>query len=173
MSNAADRLAAELEEKDGEIAELEEKLRQLQFQLDYGPGWALPSDEKHDARYPLPRLEMRFSPSRDGDWGSTVVRYGMLRRHLCDHVIFAPMGRTKLDGSRGKTDVERDAKGIPHLPYRDGAHLAFDSTFLDLPVFVRVQDEEPAELSAAWLDENYPHQRELGRKARLADGGRR
>lgn len=127
-----ERLADLLDQKDAEIEKLEYRISELEEDAELSFEW-----QKHrmieENDLPVPRLEIKLSCNDNGfkkRW-----EYGFVYRHTLDDIIFVPMGVTTLSGGNALGDV-KDVHA--ELPYRDGAHIRYDSAHLNLPAFATV-----------------------------------
>lgn len=85
--------------------------------------------KEHDNNgLPVPRLEIRYKDTADPE--KLRAEYGLVYRHLCDHLVFATLGLTKIHGA---LHYYRDRLD---LPFRDGAHIRHEMKTLNLRAFV-------------------------------------
>lgn len=133
------RLAAQLDENDETIRELESQVEALEEQLRGARnGWAVHRkiDDDHPD-LPVPRLEFVWTPSEYG-WGNTVAEYRLVRRHMLGHLECVPLGSTKVSSGAGKAPWDYpDSEASPRnwLPFRDGCHAQHDAKHMGLPLF--------------------------------------
>lgn len=130
-----DRLEELLDQRDERIATLEETVEDLQARLECKTQWTehLVDKECDDGGLPVPRLEITWHPmERSHDGYNMMIRYDLVKRHLCDEIHRVPLGATRTTA----TKVDRDQNGILFTPFRDGAHIAFDARELRLPAYV-------------------------------------
>lgn len=158
MTTIEERLAAQLDAKDEEIAKLEAEVGELEEKLrGSATAWSMPKEIQDDPALPLPRLEMVWTRQSEHE---LTVEYRLVAAHLLGHVVAHPFGSTRISGSG---TICRDKTGAPGLPFRDGAHAAHDGTHLGLPLYLIVEGER----AVAFTDwENYKTQSEFGAKHR-------
>jgi hypothetical protein len=132
---AMERLERMLNEKDRQIAEIEERMQALTDESERTWDWARHQLLEDDSALPVPRLEMRCRNL--GDWWNWEWLYGIVYRHLTGTIVFVPLGHTKVGGD-GRPPIRGDG-GI-RLPFRDGAHIYHDMKHLALPGFVILED---------------------------------
>lgn len=132
--SALDRLAEQLDERDTQIEELEEKLYNIQHKYDQlhdGDEWAWRNirniSETDNLGLPVPRLEIRY---RKYDDYNVIADYGLVHRHLLGKIDFIPFGSTRIGGARSLEPEHLD------LPFRDGGHILNDMWELKLPAYV-------------------------------------
>jgi len=124
---AIERLEQLLDEKDGELEELQKKLDDIEDRDKWS--WCKHSiiEDEGDG-LPVPRLEIRHeSLSEDGylsEW-----RYSLIYKHFLGHLVCVPLGHTGRQGS----SIVIDRNGNLMLPFRDGAHIASDSQTMGIP----------------------------------------
>jgi hypothetical protein len=161
-----ERLQEQLDEREERIEELEAEAEDLKARLDGDVNaWALPREiEDEHPDLPLPRLEFVWIPLTD-DWGSYVVEYRLVRRHLLGHLEAAPLGSTRTNSSGGSSRKpwEGDKEAF-YLPFRDSAHAAHDTAHLGIPLYACPPGVPPRLVEGdAW---GHQHQRGLGASAR-------
>lgn len=164
MSNEQElirHLTEALSQKDGQIEDLKNELRQARYLLSADPFvWALPG-RSMDARedLPVPRLELVYTPSaREGvvSWHEYRVLYRLVYRHMNRELHAVVFGETRNRG--GGWDPKRPPvnsveasyrPGKLELPIRDGAHIRRDMVHLKLPAFAIAGDvvEDLADLA--------------------------
>jgi hypothetical protein len=132
---AMERLERLLDEKDRQIAELEERMQALTDESERTWDWARHQLLEGDSALPVPRLEMRCRNL--GDWWNWEWLYGIVYRHLTGTVVFVPLGHTKVGGD-GRPPIRGD--GSIRLPFRDGEHIYHDMKQLGLPGFAILED---------------------------------
>lgn len=165
VSTIEERLRELLDQKDQELDELREEVRELENSVESSEsGWSLPRESPDDhPELPLPRLEMAWTPmgSEGREWGTFICEYRLVIKHLCDHLVVIPLGRTKTNSGSGKSPFERGA--IEHeLPFRDGCHAHHDAAHLGLP-FYALTPSGPVRLDGTG---HYEHQAKMGRDHR-------
>lgn len=141
---------------EAELQEAREENRTLEYKIDGSiGGWSLPRTIKDEhPELPVPRLELLWvlGPERDGMYYSFEIEYRLVRRHLTDHLEVTPLSRTRCTGSSRPKPWACEA-GID-LPFRDGAHIAHDSTHLGFPAYAIT----PEGATALDLNRTHPSQ---------------
>lgn len=135
MSEAAlDRLTELLDERDDEIVALKREVGELKHRTAGDALWTEHRVETAPQTLPIPRLELLWErldpPVRGYTW---VIRYDLVKAHLCDRVERIPLGSTM-------TDCVGPPNQVPYAPFRDGAHASFDALHLKLPAYIVYRD---------------------------------
>ena len=109
-----------------------------------------------DGVLPVPRLELVYQTLKPPSWGSCIVTYRLVMRHLLGHLEAIPLSFTRIgqSGARSVDDIG--------LPRRDGAHIAHDRVHLGMPAFKVVPGKPPERMD---LDD-YRGQAALGAEHR-------
>lgn len=139
---AIERLEGMLNHKDIELESAQKELRELKEQAtDADWRWARHQIYKKDAEplpiLSVPRLEVRWT-SIDDDHYHLLATYSLVRRHLLGHLVFVPLGATRVGGSMDHQPIQ--ANGQLQLPFREGAHIHHDMKALNLPGYVVYYD---------------------------------
>lgn len=123
-------LSDALESKDDEIANLHEKVRIAELDHTWTAHEQIPNGEDP---LPVPRLELVFERIDDFQF---VWRYNLVYRHLLDHNVRVPLGKTAISGGFRKPNETIPMTGnLIDKPFRDGRHITHDAMTLDLPAF--------------------------------------
>jgi hypothetical protein len=134
---AIERLEALLDTKDQEIEELQRKLETAEREIEYQAGWCrhveFEAGKEPNPELPVPRLEIRWTE----DQGETVAVYSMVYRHMCEQIVFVPLGRTTSSGALAEV-VRGD--GTIRTPFRDGSHFANEIRQLRMPGYIIAGD---------------------------------
>jgi len=134
--NAIQRLEELLEEKDARIVELENE-REYLNEKNHSDRWKWTRHSTpEEGNLPVPRLEIRcVNESTRPEWYNYSWIYSLVYRHLLGHLVGVPLGSTSCSGGKGPPIFD----GMINLPFRDGVHIAHDSTTLNLPAFAIVE----------------------------------
>ena len=155
--DAIERLQELLDAKDTELCEVREQNEKLERELEGTlDGWRVAVELKDDESLPVPRLELVYEQIRG--WDDYRVTYRLVVKHLLGHLVGIPLSFTKIGGRSCNVEPDHD-----HLPLRDGAHAAHDSTHLRCAVFKLMPGKSAEQVS---LNENFDHQMHLGREHR-------
>lgn len=127
---AVERLEALLDEKDQELAELQEQIQKQEDWMTWA--WARHTQIDDDP-LPTPRLEME-AVNDDGSWYVTTFRTSIVFKHFLGHSVRIPIDFTKRTGGRNQAPSPSD------WPWRQGAHFAHESQFFGWPAYVRIED---------------------------------
>lgn len=149
-----DAFKEKLEEAEEEGERLQEEINRLALQLEKlrdgdswqwrhirmlknsTNGWEETKVADTNFGLPTPRLELRHRDKSDFDH---IVDYGLVTEHLLGHIMFIPIGSTRIGGGYGVPDyLSDDQKDLRNLalPFRDGVHIKHDMKRLNLPGFV-------------------------------------
>lgn len=127
-----ERLAELLDQKDEQIAELEDQISALKCTQEWGNMRHSTNKEDCSPDLPCPRLEMRYEPDEKFGWTETTVTYAMVHRHFLGHYVTVPLGVTTIRSGRQSAPIY---DGKISLPFRDGAHIKHDMAQLNLPAY--------------------------------------
>lgn len=136
MGTTEERLNGLLDERDAEIEELQEKIKDLEARLRGSRnGWAAHELLDRDQKLPVPRLEILVRNAEyEGYLDGLEYIYRLVYRHLSGDVIGVPFGHTS---SRGGPPLLPDQPiSSIHMPRRDGAHMYREMATLGLPGFL-------------------------------------
>lgn len=139
-TTAIERLEQLLDDKDSEIKRLQNKLDAVERELDREAGWCRHVvyeglSKAPNPELPVPRLEIRWRAPENGRHESEAI-YSLVYRHLVDHIVFVPLGKTTSSGAL----VDRVRGDIVETPFREGCHFANEMWQLKLPGFVIAGD---------------------------------
>lgn len=129
MSKAAERLAAQLEEAERRIAELEEENEFLRDTLPWTEHSELESD---DSGLPVPRLELVWEEGSFPRGYNFRCIYRLVYRHFLGHIVLVPLSETLRGGA-----YPPDHYDLIETPFRDSVHARSDAEQLGIPAFVR------------------------------------
>lgn len=129
--DVTERLNKLLNEKDEQIATLNERIRILELTQEWGD-MRHSTKDTDDPRLPCPRLELRYTPHNHWGWHELTVTYALVRQHHLGHYVTTPLGVTTIQSSRGVVPVY-DSKVC--LPICDGKDLLHDMRHLNLPAW--------------------------------------
>lgn len=136
MGTIEEKLNELLDQKKAEVGELQERVWELENELEKSWDWAAhKSFDKDPYDLPVPRLQIVAEPNRRGDWYDEVWTYSLVHKHLTGIIVCVPLGQTKRSGGRNEKPDVND------LPFRDGAHIKHECFTLSLPAFSIVEDE--------------------------------
>lgn len=151
-----ERLNELLDQKDEELNELrrEKEKREADAVWETERKWMLHRHvpKEDDApNLPVPRLQLRYVPSKDFGWYSYEVVYELVYRHFLGRarigssgdpdLLAIPLGHTRVNGS-GLSPRQATPPVLPYaLPFRDGKHIVSDAEHLRLPMFALIEDK--------------------------------
>lgn len=148
----AERLNAQIEEKEERIQELEEKLESQERQFDLSMlTWQMHrafENDEFSKQMPFPRLEMRMSRVSPDDWYAIEWTYGLVYKHYSDTenemLRFIPFSRTDSSGGTGKFEMWLQG-GKLNQPHRDRFHIRADALTLNLPAYIICREKDICE----------------------------
>lgn len=125
-----ERLNAQLNEANQNIAKLQQEIEDLRYQEEWK--WRhirkLSSDE--NLGLPVPRLEIRYRKLAEYE-SASAADYGLVYSHFWkNEIFFVPISSTRCGGGRTEHEDYLD------LPFRDGAHIKNEMKQLNLRGFV-------------------------------------
>lgn len=126
MATAADKLATLLEAAEEKIADLETQLEAIDDQVQWS--WTRHEELSKEQTLPVPRLEIVLDDV--AAYNRTWI-YRMIYRHLLDHCVAVPLGRTTQSGG-GTIAIENFES---HVPFRDGVHIRSDAKQFGWPMY--------------------------------------
>lgn len=146
-----ERLNEIIEEKDAEIANLTQKIDDLEDKLDISSiSWQkqeIFEENDFNRNMPYPRLEMRLRQEHKGNWFRVQYHYGLVYRHYSNtgsdkvFLLFIPISITSCGGGRDNSLNSWMHNGELTLPYRDGVHIKSESRVFNLPAFITCEQE--------------------------------
>ena len=142
MTTVEDRLNEQLNQKEQEIAKLNQQIEDLQCKLrGIKSGWMAHETLDKEQTLPVPRLEIVWFPmgGDDREWSSRHALYRLVYESFWGDVIGVPLGSTSVNGGcRGERPVYRETENTfrIEMPFRDGAHICHDMEKLKLRGFL-------------------------------------
>lgn len=137
---ATERLEELLNQKDHEIAKLQAKLEKIEAEKERDWWeWVYPEELPKEQVLPVPRLEMT-AETLDEDGYNVHFRYCLVYRHFLGHCVTVCLGYTRRGGGTRSRLASAQAL-VEDLPFRDGAHIMFDSRTFGFPAYAIVGDD--------------------------------
>lgn len=148
----AERLNAQIEEKEERIQELEAELEVKERQFDLNMlTWQMHRSFENDEfskQMPFPRLEMRLTRVSPDNWYAIEWTYGLVCKHYSDMgndtLLFIPFSRTDSSGGTGKFENWLHEAKLDQ-PHRDSFHIRADALVLNLPAYIICREKNICE----------------------------
>ncbi len=122
-----ERLNNQLGETEQKLHELEDILKNKEYQSEWQWRHIRQLSELENLNLPIPRLEIRYRL----DNYNAYADYGLVIRHLMGHIDFIPFSSTR---------VSKEYASNLSEPFRDSAHAKHDGSNLNLPIYIVFKD---------------------------------